>query len=102
VEFEIRFRRVRPEPFTPDAISVHVDRLADLDDAGRLIAAGPLADGSGGLILARFDTFDDAERFARSDPFVTSGWETVEVREWVHAHRSNNYLDDHSPTNHRG
>jgi flavin reductase (DIM6/NTAB) family NADH-FMN oxidoreductase RutF/uncharacterized protein YciI len=93
VEFEIRLRRVRPEPFSDEAVARHVDRLADLDDAGRLIAAGPRDDGSGGLILARFDSVADAEDFAATEPFVTGGWETAEVVPWQPATRSNQYLD---------
>lgn len=93
MEFEIRLRRVRPDPFSGEAIARHVDRLADLDDAGRLIAAGPLGDGSGGLILARFDSPEDAEDFAATEPFVTGGWETAEVFSWKPATRSNQYLD---------
>jgi len=93
VEFEIRLRRVRTEPFSEDAITEHVDRLAHLDDAGQLIAAGPLADGTGGVILARFDDLAEAQRYAEADPYVTGGWERAEVRPWQWAHRANQYLD---------
>jgi len=93
VEFEIRLRRVRPGPFSEAAIARHVDRLADLDDAGRLIAAGPHGDGTGGLILARFDSVEDANDFAATEPYVTGGWETAEVVPWQPATRSNQYLD---------
>jgi len=96
-EYEIRLRRVRDEPFSEDAITEHVDRLAQLDDAGQLIAAGPLADGTAGLILARFDDLAEAERYAQADPFVTGGWETAEVRPWQWAHRANHYLDPALP-----
>lgn len=101
VEFEIRLYQRSPEPFTAEAIAAHVDRLAALDDAGRLIAAGPLGDGSGGLILARFDSADDAQQWAATEPFVTGGWETVEVRPWQHAHRGNDYLDPTLPERRR-
>lgn len=92
-EFEIRFRRLEDRPFTHGAIHRHVDGLRQLDDDGRLIAAGPLADGSGGLILARFDSLEDAEAYAANDPFVADGYESFEVREWVWANRENDYLD---------
>jgi flavin reductase (DIM6/NTAB) family NADH-FMN oxidoreductase RutF/uncharacterized protein YciI len=97
VEYEIRLRRVRAEPFSEDAIAKHVDRLAHLDDAGQLIAAGPLADGAGGVILARFGDLAEAQRFAQADPYVTGGWETAEVRPWQWAHRANHYLDPALP-----
>lgn len=93
MEFLLRLTRHNADPFTEDALVAHVDRLADLDDAGRLIAAGPFTDGSGGLILARFDTPEDAQAFADAEPFVTGGWETIEVVPWQSADRTNDYLD---------
>jgi flavin reductase (DIM6/NTAB) family NADH-FMN oxidoreductase RutF/uncharacterized protein YciI len=93
VEFAIVFHRSRPEAFPDEAVREHVDRLAELDDQGRLIVAGPLGDGTGGLILARFDDLSQARRFAETDPYVTGGWETVEVHPWSPAHRANDYLD---------
>ncbi|MGE0306860.1 MAG: flavin reductase [Acidimicrobiia bacterium] len=51
------------------------------------------ADGSGGVVLARFDSVDEAERYARSNALVVDGYHTVEVRSWTWAHRGNGYLD---------
>ena len=92
MEFEIRLHRIRDEPFSADAVHRHVDRLRDLDEAGRLIAAGPLGDGSGGLVLARFDSLEHAQAWVDADAFVTDGIEAAEVRPWVSAHRRNGYL----------
>lgn len=91
MDVEIRFRRRDHRQFTTDAIDRHVVRLAELDSQGRLIAAGPLADGSGGLILGSFASQEEAEDWALADPFVSEGYETVEVRPWTHAHRRNGY-----------
>lgn len=90
----MRLTRVDDRPFTQDAIERHVARLRDLDDAGRLVAAGPLADGSGGLIIASFDSMDDAQAWADAEPFVVDGYETVDVRAWIPATRANDYLLD--------
>lgn len=94
MEFEIRFRRRHDRPFSDDTISRHVQGLTNLDEQGRLIAAGPLEDGTGGLILARFDSLADAQGYAERDAFVVDGYETVEVRRWLWAHRGNDYLAD--------
>lgn len=45
-----------------------------------------------GLVLARFDSLEDAQQWASADAFVTDGYETVEVRPWTSAHRRNGYL----------
>jgi len=61
----------------------HVDRLQVLQQAGRLLLAGPFPaiDGddpgsagfSGSLIVAEFDTLAAAQAWADSDPYVTAG-----------------------------
>ena len=61
----------------------HVDRLQTLQQAGRLLLAGPFPniDGndpgsagfSGSLIVAEFDTLADAQAWADADPYVTAG-----------------------------
>ena len=61
----------------------HVDRLQTLQQAGRLLLAGPFPniDGndpgsagfSGSLIVAEFDTQADAQAWADADPYVTAG-----------------------------
>jgi nitroreductase/uncharacterized protein YciI len=67
----------------PESVVAHCERLAELAEGGRCIAAGPFADGPvGGMIVGRFATLDEAREFAETDPFVTSGFETAEVRRW--------------------
>jgi len=66
--------QVRPE---------HLSRLTSLQDAGRLLLAGPFpaidsndpgTNGySGSLIVAEFNTLDEAKEWANNDPFTTNG-----------------------------
>lgn len=61
----------------------HVDRLQLLQQAGRLLLAGPFPaiDGNdpgsagfcGSLIVAEFDTLAAAQAWADADPYVTAG-----------------------------
>lgn len=61
----------------------HLERLAQLRDQGRLLLAGPMpaidaedpgpAGFSGSLIVARFDSPDDAKAWAQADPYVAAG-----------------------------
>ena len=65
---------VRPE---------HVERLVALKDLGRLVLAGPHpaidsedpgTNGfTGSLIVAEFDSLDDAHAWANSDPYIGVG-----------------------------
>lgn len=61
----------------------HLERLQRLQDDGRLLLAGPFpaidandpgaAGFSGSLIVAEFDSLDDARAWASADPYVTAG-----------------------------
>lgn len=61
----------------------HLARVDDLVNAGRLLVAGPHpaidssdpgpAGFSGSLIIADFDSLEDARAWAESDPYVTGG-----------------------------
>jgi uncharacterized protein YciI len=61
----------------------HLERLKALQDAGRLILAGPFpaidspdpgpAGFTGSLIVAEFASLEDARAWANADPFVTAG-----------------------------
>jgi uncharacterized protein YciI len=69
----------------------HLDRLAQLRDAGRLLLAGPFpaidsedpgpAGFSGSLIIAEFTDLAEARAWADADPFVAAGvYREVDVR----------------------
>ena len=61
----------------------HLERLQALQDAGRLLAAGPCpaidspdpgpAGFSGSLIVAEFASLDAAQAWADADPYVAAG-----------------------------
>jgi uncharacterized protein YciI len=65
------------------ARTAHLNRLHDLQQAGRLLLAGPFpaidsidpgaAGFSGSLIVAEFDSLADAQAWADADPYVATG-----------------------------
>ena len=74
----------------PDSLSkrlaarpAHLDRLEILQNAGRLVLAGPLpaidsdtpaeAGFTGSLIVAEFDNLVSAQTWAESDPYIEQG-----------------------------
>lgn len=68
----------------------HIARLETLLDEGRLLLAGPRpaidsedpgpAGFQGSLVVAEFDSLEDARAWAEADPYVASGaYESVEV-----------------------
>jgi uncharacterized protein YciI len=59
----------------------HIERLEQLERAGRIVLAGPFRDHSGSLIVIEADSLEAAEAFAGGDPYVTKGvFESYEVR----------------------
>ena len=68
----------------------HIARLEKLRDAGRLLLSGPFpaidtedpgpAGFTGSLIVAEFDSLEEARTWAQADPYVEAGvYATVEV-----------------------
>lgn len=61
----------------------HIERLQNLQDKGRLVLAGPHpavesddpgeAGFTGSLIVAEFDSLDEAKSWAEADPYVDAG-----------------------------
>ena len=61
----------------------HLKRLQELQDAGRLILAGPhpaidsdnpgAAGFTGSLVVAEFDSLADAQQWADVDPYIDAG-----------------------------
>ncbi|MDO9139372.1 MAG: YciI family protein [Methylobacter sp.] len=61
----------------------HLERLKTLQDAGRLVLAGPhpaidsnepgTAGFTGSLVVAEFDSLTDAQQWADVDPYVDAG-----------------------------
>lgn len=61
----------------------HLERLQSLQDEGRLLLAGPMpaidaidpgpAGYSGSLIIAEFDSLEDAREWADEDPYMLQG-----------------------------
>ncbi len=69
----------------------HVNRLVALKDAGRLVLAGPnpAIDNedpgengfSGSIIIAEFNSLEEARAWADADPYMISGvYQSVEVK----------------------
>ena len=72
----------------------HLARLQALKDAGRLLIAGPHpaidseAPGSAGftgsLVVAEFDSLEDAQNWADNDPYIAAGvYQKVTVKPYL-------------------
>ncbi|MEW6245254.1 MAG: YciI family protein [Nitrospirota bacterium] len=64
--------------------SAHLAKLEPLNAQGRVILAGPLTDQTGSLIVIEAKSQEEAEQFAREDPYTVHGvFERVEVHPFL-------------------
>ncbi len=62
----------------------HLARLEELAAQKRLILAGPLTDKTGSLIVMEADSLEEAQTFAREDPYTIHGvFARVEVHPFL-------------------
>ncbi len=60
----------------------HVEYLRDLYQQGRVIMAGPFADGSGGLTILKVNDEAEAHSLMERDPDVIKGILAPDIRAW--------------------
>ncbi len=70
------------------ALDDHLEWMLGLEDAGHVVASGPLTSGPGiepgaGLTVLRAATEREAAALAAGDPFVTKGLRSFEVFGWL-------------------
>ncbi len=64
-------------------VDEHVRYLEWLREQGYLLMGGPYLDESGGMVVLKVPTVEDARRLADDDPAVRSGLLTVTVHPWL-------------------
>lgn len=75
-----------------ETVARHIAHVKNLDDQGKLVLAGPFEDYAGGMVIVRAESLEAAKLIAESDPFVSEGVRTFELRTWLLANRENGYL----------
>jgi uncharacterized protein YciI len=77
---------------TNEAISKHAQHLRELDVEGKLILAGPFTDDSSGMLVLRGNNKDEIRSIMEQDPLIQGGFRSYEIRTWLLANQTNNYL----------
>jgi uncharacterized protein len=60
----------------------HVDFLLEKEKEGVIFARGRFSDDTGGLVIYRAESLEQATEIAASDPYVDSGARELELHEW--------------------
>lgn len=62
--------------------SDHLAYLEDRRSEGKIFANGKFVDGSGGMVIYKAESFEEAQAIAENDPFVRLGARNYEIHEW--------------------
>lgn len=80
------------KPLTEELVKAHCAHLRSLDQQGKLVLCGPFQDYKGGMVIIQVESLAEAKAIADSDPFVSSGVETYEIRTLQVSCEENNHL----------
>jgi uncharacterized protein len=92
------FLHLAPDrPLTSEAVAQHAAHLAELDQSGKLVIAGPIPQRAGGLIVLRVASLSEAKAIADEDPLIRGGFQTYDLGTWFIANPDNDYRPDIDP-----
>jgi hypothetical protein len=95
--FLIFLNSIPARPLTLDAVNRHAAHLKELDDAGKLVLAGPIPERAGGLIVLRVASLAQAKAIAEEDPMIRGACQTYELGTWLMSNRQNDYRPNMQP-----
>lgn len=78
-------------PLNDEIIKKHVEHLKTIDKQGILYLCGPFSNYSGGIVILKTKTLDEAYQVANEDPFIKEGYKTFTIRVLEIANKDNNY-----------
>ena len=84
-------------PLSREVVNLHAIHMAELDDSGKLVVAGPIVERSGELIVLRAESAAEAMAIAEEDPLVRGAYQTYELATWLVSNRQNDYRPNIQP-----
>jgi uncharacterized protein len=87
----IVLKSIPGKPLSPEVVNHHAAHLAELDQNGKLVLAGPIPELAGGLIVLRTASLAEAKAIADEDPLVQGAYQTYELGTWIMSNRENGY-----------
>ena len=75
-----------------EVVARHAQHLRELDGDEKLVLAGPFIDDPSGLLVLRGNNKDEIKSIMDQDPLIQGGFRRYEVRTWLMANETNNYL----------
>jgi uncharacterized protein len=82
MKFFAAFLPMRNPALNQEFRTAHVDFLNEMEKAGKIFARGKFPDGSGGLVVYKCESLEEARQIAESDPYVRNGVRALDLHEW--------------------
>lgn len=77
----------------------HIDHLRQLNQAGKLMVAGPFKNNEQAMIILNCEEIDEAIKLVERDPFIKEEYyNTYDINELIIANEENNWLMDSPQT----
>ena len=65
-----------------EILDIHKSYLQKYIDNGKIFAKGPFTDHSGGLVIYKVDSYEEAKELAENDPAVLEKSRELTLKEW--------------------
>ncbi len=65
-----------------EILDIHKAYLQKYIDEGKIFAKGPFTDHSGGLVIYKAESFEEAKELAENDPAVLQKTRKLTLKEW--------------------
>lgn len=65
-----------------EILDVHKAYLQRYIDNGKIFAKGPFTDHSGGLVIYKVDSYEEAKELAENDPAILEKSRELTLKEW--------------------
>lgn len=82
----------KQKDYNLESIQRHVEHLKKLHESSKLVLCGPFQDYDGGIVIINADSIQEAKDIAESDPFISEGYSTYELRTLELSSKENQYL----------
>lgn len=85
-QYFLMSRKLENPDRIPSVILQHYEWIIEMEKNGTVFLSGPVFEADGkqgaGLTVFRAESWEDAEEFAKEDPFVSSGAVSFQIQKW--------------------
>jgi uncharacterized protein YciI len=92
IYYVVILQPIESQELNNEVVAKHAQHLRELYNDEKLVLAGPFIDDPSGLLVLRGNNKDEIKSIMDQDPLIREGFRSYEVRTWLMANETNNYL----------